>query len=115
MDEELYSLAQSVNDALRKRGLTLSVAESSTGGGVAAAVTSVPGSSEIFKGGVVAYANDVKRNLLLVSEENLQLHGAVSEAVCVIIASVLYFFDRKTHKNKLYQALRLCGDPHCQG
>ena len=81
MCEELYSLVQSVNETLRKRGLTLSVAESCTGGGIAAAVTSVPGSSEIFKGGVVAYANEVKCNLLSVSEENLQLYGAVSEAV----------------------------------
>ena len=81
MQEELYSLAQSVNDVLRKRGFTLSVAESCTGGGIAAAVTSVPGSSDIFKGGVVAYANEVKRDLLSVSEENLQTYGAVSEAV----------------------------------
>lgn len=81
MREELYSLSQSVNDALRKRGFTLSVAESCTGGGIAAAVTSVPGSSEIFKGGVVAYANEVKRDILSVSEENLQTYGAVSEAV----------------------------------
>lgn len=81
MCEELYSLVQSVNETLRKRALTLSVAESCTGGGIAAAVTSVPGSSEIFKGGVVAYANEVKCNLLSVSEENLQLYGAVSEAV----------------------------------
>ena len=81
MCEELYSLVQSVNETLRKRGLTLSVAESCTGGGIATAVTSVPGSSEIFKGGVVAYANEVKCNLLSVSGENLQLYGAVSEAV----------------------------------
>lgn len=81
MSEELSILSCAVNDALRKRGFTLSVAESCTGGGIAAAVTSVPGSSEIFKGGVVAYANDVKRDLLSVSEDNLQLYGAVSEAV----------------------------------
>ncbi len=81
MNKELNILSCAVNDALRKRSLTLSVAESCTGGGIAAAVTSVPGSSEVFKGGVVAYANEVKRDLLSVSEENLQLYGAVSEAV----------------------------------
>lgn len=70
-----------VNEALRERGFTLSTAESCTGGGVAAAVTSVPGSSEIFKGGVVAYANEIKRDVLFVSEESLLTHGAVSEEV----------------------------------
>ena len=81
MGEELSRLSVLVNDALRKRGFTLSVAESCTGGGIAAAVTSVPGSSEIFKGGVVAYANEIKRDVLSVSEESLQTHGAVSETV----------------------------------
>ena len=81
MNEDINELLQSVNDALRKRGFTLSVAESCTGGGISAAVTSVPGSSEVFKGGVVAYANEVKRNLLSVSECDLQSCGAVSEVV----------------------------------
>ena len=72
-------LAQEVNDKLRARGLTLSTAESCTGGGIAAAITSIPGSSEIFKGGVVAYANEVKSSVLSVSEATLQHDGAVSE------------------------------------
>ena len=78
---ELNVLSARVNDALRGRGFTLSVAESCTGGGVAAAVTSVTGSSEIFKGGVVAYANEIKRDVLSVSEESLLAYGAVSEEV----------------------------------
>lgn len=81
MCEELNILSARVNDALRGRGFTLSVAESCTGGGVAAAVTSVSGSSEIFKGGVVAYANEIKRDVLSVSEESLLTYGAVSEEV----------------------------------
>ena len=81
MSEDLNKLSLLVNEELRKRGLTLAVAESCTGGGVAAAVTSVPGSSEIFKGGVVAYANEVKRDVLSVSEETLLACGAVSEEV----------------------------------
>jgi PncC family amidohydrolase len=81
MCEELNILSVRVNEALRERGFTLSTAESCTGGGVAAAVTSVPGSSEIFKGGVVAYANEIKRDVLSVSEESLLAHGAVSEEV----------------------------------
>lgn len=81
MCEELNILSVRVNEALRERGFTLSTAESCTGGGVAAAVTSVPGSSEIFKGGVVAYANEIKRDVLFVSEESLLTYGAVSEEV----------------------------------
>lgn len=81
MCEGLNILSARVNDALRGRGFTLSVAESCTGGGVAAAVTSVSGSSEIFKGGVVAYANEIKRDVLSVSEESLLAYGAVSEEV----------------------------------
>jgi PncC family amidohydrolase len=81
MCEELNILSVRVNEALRERGFTLSTAESCTGGGVAAAVTSVSGSSEIFKGGVVAYANEIKRDVLSVSEESLLAYGAVSEEV----------------------------------
>ena len=57
----------------------LSTAESCTGGGVAAAITSCPGSSDVFKGAVVAYSNEVKSSLLGVSEDTLRLFGAVSE------------------------------------
>ena len=57
----------------------LGTAESCTGGMVAHRVTSVPGSSEYFKGGVVAYTNQVKIDLLGVSTETLKDHGAVSE------------------------------------
>ncbi len=89
MSEELNFLSVQVNEELRKRGFTFAVAESCTGGGVAAAVTSVPGSSDIFKGGVVAYANEVKRDVLLVSETTLQTFGAVSEeAVRQMVAGV---------------------------
>ena len=73
-------LAQEINDKLRAKGLMLSTAESCTGGGIAAALTSIPGSSDIFKGGIVAYANEVKSSILSVSETTLQHDGAVSEA-----------------------------------
>ena len=77
---EIKQLAQKVNDALRAKEVTLSTAESCTGGGIAAAITSIPGSSEIFKGGIVAYSNEVKQSVLSVSEKTLQDYGAVSEA-----------------------------------
>ena len=67
-----------VLDLARECGLTLGAAESCTGGLVAARLTSVPGSSDVFRGGVVAYDNEVKHAQLGVSEETLAVHGAVS-------------------------------------
>ena len=63
---------------LKAKNLSLSTAESCTGGGIAALITSVPGSSEYFNGGVVAYSNEVKMSLLHVSADTLEKHGAVS-------------------------------------
>jgi nicotinamide-nucleotide amidase len=74
-------------DLCRIRGLTLAAAESCTGGLVAARLTSIPGSSDVFRGGVVAYANDAKVGLLGVPEELLARHGAVSREVCASMAA----------------------------
>ena len=66
---------------LREKGLTLSTAESCTGGNIAHNITLIPGSSELFMGGIVSYSNDVKHRVLGVSEETLAAHGAVSRPV----------------------------------
>ena len=79
MSAVVSELAAELIGVLRAKGLTLSTAESCTGGAIAAAVTSVPGCSDVFKGAVVAYANEVKRSLLGVSDDTLQSYGAVSE------------------------------------
>ena len=71
--------AGAASEALRARGLTLSCAESCTGGLVAKLMTDLAGSSEIFEGGVVSYSNDVKMKILGVAESTLAAHGAVSE------------------------------------
>lgn len=83
--EYIYALGDdplevAVGKMLRERGLSLSMAESCTGGYLAHMITSVPGSSEYFAGSIVAYSNEVKIRELGVSEETLAQHGAVSEA-----------------------------------
>lgn len=57
----------------------LATAESCTGGNISATITAVPGSSEYYKGSIIAYSNEVKMNLLQVKEQTLIKHGAVSE------------------------------------
>lgn len=66
---------------LRAAGLTLATAESCTGGNIAHSITEVAGCSDVFKGGVVSYANEVKTNVLGVDAEVIASQGAVSEEV----------------------------------
>ena len=76
--EPLDELANRLQVACLASGSTVALAESCTGGLVAAALTEIAGSSGYFVGGVVAYSNDAKRDLLGVDEEVLAAHGAVS-------------------------------------
>jgi nicotinamide-nucleotide amidase len=80
------SLASVVLELLRRRGESLAVAESCTGGGLGAALAAVPGASDVFRGGVIAYANAVKQELLGVSAALLDSHGAVSDPVALAMA-----------------------------
>ncbi len=70
-----------VGRLLAKAGKTMATAESCTGGYVAHLITSIPGSSRYFKGSIVSYSNEIKRDLLNVREDNLKRRGAVSEQV----------------------------------
>ncbi|MFM7200916.1 MAG: competence/damage-inducible protein A [Myxococcota bacterium] len=81
------TLAQTIMELLRRREETVATAESCTGGLASAELTSVAGSSVAFMGGVVSYANDVKVQLLGVSDGLLAEHGAVSEPVAAAMAS----------------------------
>ena len=75
------TLASVVGKMLQDANQTLSVAESCTGGGLGAMLTSTPGSSRYFFGGIIAYANQVKQDLLGVNPDDLENYGAVSETV----------------------------------
>ncbi len=70
-----------IANLLKSKGLMVATAESCTGGNIAHQFTLIPGSSEFFKGSVVAYSNEVKTNVLQVSTEDLENYGAVSQAV----------------------------------
>ena len=74
-------LSAILGEFLRTKGLTLSTAESCTGGNIAHLITEVAGSSDYFCGAVVSYANSVKQNVLNVSPDDLNNHGVVSEPV----------------------------------
>jgi nicotinamide-nucleotide amidase len=76
--DDTTSYAAAVGELLRRRGLTLSVAESCTGGLLSAMLTDAPGSSDFLLGGAVVYANRAKTEMLGVSQEILRAHGAVS-------------------------------------
>lgn len=74
-------------DACRARGITIAVAESCTGGLVAAELTRIPGSSDVFVQGFVVYSNSAKRRALRVSAESLEKRGAVSAEVAAEMAA----------------------------
>jgi nicotinamide-nucleotide amidase len=79
-------IEERVLELCRVQGLTLATAESCTGGLVAARLTSVPGSSDVVLGGIVAYADEVKRSELDVPAELIEQHGAVSAEVAAAMA-----------------------------
>lgn len=80
------TVAEKLVELLKARGLTCATAESCTGGGVGSAITSVAGSSAVFKGGVISYANEVKEHVLGVKSETLVSVGAVSSETAAQMA-----------------------------
>jgi len=77
---------EKIVNLLKKYNLTLSCAESLTGGSFASTVTNVPGASSIFKGGIVSYTNEIKANVLNVKQDTLDTFGAVSKQCCYEMA-----------------------------
>jgi len=85
--EDDANLAAVVLDKCRSLGLKLAVAESCTGGMLGERITNIPGSSDVFLGGIIAYHNAVKREALGVRSEDIERYGAVSEQVALQMAS----------------------------
>lgn len=83
MSVETKILSKEISEIFWKEGFSLSTAESCTAGNVAAIITAVPGSSHFYKGGIVAYANELKQNILQVKAGTLETYGAVSEETVI--------------------------------
>ncbi|WP_051630820.1 CinA family protein [Afifella pfennigii] len=81
LDGDIAALSAALLDLCQAKGLRIATAESCTGGGVAAALTDIAGSSAVFERGFVTYSNEAKAELLSVPQDVLARHGAVSEEV----------------------------------
>jgi competence/damage-inducible protein cinA C-terminal domain len=81
MDFESKIISRQIGDILYASGLTIGTAESCTGGRISEAIIAIPGSSDYYKGGIVAYTDEVKEKILGVSHEVLEEKTAVSEEV----------------------------------
>ena len=80
------TVAEKLVELYKSSGKTCATAESCTGGGIGAAITSVAGSSEVFLGGIISYAKEVKRDVLGVSQDTLDTVGAVSSETAAQMA-----------------------------
>jgi nicotinamide-nucleotide amidase len=87
MDQELFEHARSLLNICRTKKLTIATAESCTGGLLAATLTDVAGSSDVFERGFVTYSNDAKQAMLGVAPGTLEIHGAVSRETAHAMAT----------------------------
>ncbi len=86
MTSPTSKISASIADLLRSRGESLSTAESITGGLIASAITDIAGASEVFRGGIIAYSNEVKMNELDISAAMIEKDGVVSESIAIAMA-----------------------------
>ena len=82
----VQELASSLIKKLQENNLTLAVAESLTGGLVAASLTEIPGASKVFKGSITAYSDEIKQNVLNVNKETISKFTSISEQVALEMA-----------------------------
>jgi nicotinamide-nucleotide amidase len=87
MDQELFEQARALLDLCRTKKLTIATAESCTGGLLAATLTDVAGSSDVFERGFVTYSNDAKQVMLGVPPGTLEIYGAVSRETAQAMAT----------------------------
>ncbi len=106
------SIESLVIDKLKKLNKTLSIAESCTGGGISSKITSVEGSSSIFKGSIIAYNNDVKTNLLGVNNKVLNENGAISDVTAKIMANEI---RKLLHSDYGLSITGICGETSLEG
>lgn len=85
--KDIFAEAQNVITLASEISVSLATAESCTGGLIGAAITSIPGSSAIFKGGITAYDNSIKEKLLHIPSNLIVRHGAVSQEVARLMAT----------------------------
>ena len=83
----MNDIAAEIIDILRERKLTLGTVESATGGLIAHLLTGIPGSSDVFRGSIVSYSNEIKMNLVSVKKSTLAKYGAVSSQVAAEMAA----------------------------
>ena len=86
MSDDIQGKAKELAELLTKKGLTLSLAESCTGGKIASLITDMPGASAFFKGSAVVYSNEAKQEQLNVSSETIKEYGAVSVNTAIEMA-----------------------------
>ena len=103
---ELVDLARRVVEANRAAGRRIAVAESCTGGLVAAALTEIAGSSDVFEAGFVTYSNEAKTKLLGVSEDVIETFGAVSVAVAWAMAQGALDDSRRRRRGRAHRHRR---------
>lgn len=81
MNDKVLKITEKIHSLFRQRGITLSVAESCTGGLISHRITSLPGASKFFRAGVTAYSEQAKKDILNISPETIHRHGMVSESM----------------------------------
>jgi PncC family amidohydrolase len=86
MDTKVIKIAEKIKGILTRRELTLSVAESCTGGLISHLITSVPGASAFFRAGIIAYSREAKEDILAVSDKTIDTFGMVSRETAVELA-----------------------------
>jgi len=85
-DVQSYQLSEKLLETARRKHMTVATAESCTGGWIGKCLTDIPGSSDVFRGGIIAYSNAVKEQMLDVPRDTLIQHGAVSHETAFYMA-----------------------------